>query len=1228
MEGIVGKSGLLVAMLIGILFFVSSAVGINPLYGQAAGNPPPLWSIGEKKVLFYRVDFSDYPGEPVTVASLQTLMATVNDFYLDASYGKMSLTMTYPPVLRLPQTAASYAALGNEQDVILADVRVVARNAGYDYRLFDREIVVYSAPGLLGSLAQPGGRGLWLHTPLNLRTTSHEIGHTNGALHGNLWKSTNDSINGAGSSIEYEDELDVMGGGGTYHFTAWYKSVFDWIVSSEVQTVISSGTYRLYALEDAIPVGTHALKIRRDTKRDYWVEFRNRTVDTAAMKNGVLLHWGYDVVGRGKQSELIDATPLTTGIADPTVVIGRTLSDPEVGIHITPVGKAGTTPESIDVVVNLGTFPGNGTPTVNLAADATDVGINTAVTLTATASDPDGDTLAYYWELGSGIVGSNSPTTIMIWSAAGEYVVRCTVSDMKGKTASDSVIVRVGSPTADRIGGRVTDSAGQPAWNVKVAGSFTTYDPPLFFPVTVTKIAFTDSDGVYNLVGLSSNNYTVTAQRWGYLFDPSGFANPVASGGNPTAIDFVGRVNSAPSTPGLTGPTTVMAAQIDVQTYTATSTDLETQNVSYTVDWGNSTTTQSEYRFAGEGVQVNNRWTVPGTYEIRAKATDSFGASSLWSSPMTVTVLPAIPAPTGLTTTLTSPFVVQLVWTDNSSNEDGFYIERSTSGGDAYMKWTFAGANVTGTNIGLSPATTYRFRIRAFNTQGESDPSNEVVVTTPANTPPTTPAVPSGATVPQVGTTQTYTASAMDSNGHYLYYTFEWGDGTALMTQSPTSSGQTASLAKTWSTPGTYIVRVKATDTEGASSDWSAGLAVTVVNAAPGLPSQPTGSGSLTVNQTGTFTTAATDPEGHQVQYIFDWGNGTTSTTGLYASGVSVSATNAWPAAGTYSVRVKATDQYGAASEWSASLSVQVTEQPPAAPSTLKAVAIMMTRIDLQWTDNASNESGFKVEQSNDNVNFAEVATVGANTTAYTLEGLTAATTYYYRVRAYNSTYQSAYSNTASSRTMSSSSLLTGISTRGYVGTGSNAMIGGFIITGTAPKTVLIRAKGPSFSSWMTGYLVDPYLQLYSGSTVVAQNYDWQTNDSLCLSPVVWKGTAADIQAVGVAPTNSKEAALLVTLPPGAYTAFVRGMNNGVGTGMVEVYELGSAYPSTSRLTGISTRGYVGTGSNAMIGGFIITGTMPKKVLIRAKGPSFSSWMTGYLADPYLQLYSGSTVVA
>ncbi len=189
------------------------------------------------------------------------------------------------------------------------------------------------------------------------------------------------------------------------------------------------------------------------------------------------------------------------------------------------------------------------------------------------------------------------------------------------------------------------------------------------------------------------------------------------------------------------------------------------------------------------------------------------------------------------------------------------------------------------------------------------------------------------------------------------------------------------------------------------------------------------------------------------------------------------------------------------------------------------------------------------------------------------------------------------------------------ISTRLKVQTGENVLIGGFIVTGAGPKNVLIRGIGPSLSNFgIANPLQDPTLELHDSNSVIASNDDWQT-----------AANASQIPA-SLQPADSRESAILITLLPGSYTAIMSGKNGTMGVGLVEVYDLDQAAAATSKLANISTRGFVDTGDNVMIGGFIVGGgNGSARVIVRAIGPSLTQFgVSGALADPTLELHDGN----
>jgi hypothetical protein len=174
---------------------------------------------------------------------------------------------------------------------------------------------------------------------------------------------------------------------------------------------------------------------------------------------------------------------------------------------------------------------------------------------------------------------------------------------------------------------------------------------------------------------------------------------------------------------------------------------------------------------------------------------------------------------------------------------------------------------------------------------------------------------------------------------------------------------------------------------------------------------------------------------------------------------------------------------------------------------------------------------------------------------------------------------------------------------------GDGVMIGGFIISGDAPKKVIIRAIGPSLvRAGVKGALMDPILELHaSDGTLIASNDNWESNST-------------EVAATGVSPIDNRESAIVSTLAPGAYTAVVRGANDTSGEALVELYDLSR---ETSQIANISTRAEIDGNEHPLIGGFIVGADSTSKLLIRALGPSLAtSSFSSVLSNPTLSLYN------
>ena len=193
------------------------------------------------------------------------------------------------------------------------------------------------------------------------------------------------------------------------------------------------------------------------------------------------------------------------------------------------------------------------------------------------------------------------------------------------------------------------------------------------------------------------------------------------------------------------------------------------------------------------------------------------------------------------------------------------------------------------------------------------------------------------------------------------------------------------------------------------------------------------------------------------------------------------------------------------------------------------------------------------------------------------------------------------------------------LSTRMQIGVGDQVGIGGFIITGTTPKQVILRGIGPTLiQSGITDALADPVLELHgpSGFTTI-------TNDN-------WRDTQEQqLLAAGLPPTNNLEPAMWAVLSPGAYTAILRGKNNTIGTALVEIYDLNPA--ADSKLGNLSTRAFVGADQNIAIAGFMVSpGPASDQIVVRGVGPSLAPAVSNVLANPALELRNnnGTLLVA
>ncbi len=398
---------------------------------------------------------------------------------------------------------------------------------------------------------------------------------------------------------------------------------------------------------------------------------------------------------------------------------------------------------------------------------------------------------------------------------------------------------------------------------------------------------------------------------------------------------------------------------------------------------------------------------------------------------------------------------------------------------------------------------------------------------------------------------------------------------------------------------GTYLLIVTATNSSGAS----AGTITLNVGSAGSTKKTQTVSiippvSDIFVGQT--LALSATSSSGLPVTYAVISGDGTLIGNNLVIN-----------SAGSVTVRAA---QAGDATYAAASADATFTAIKRAQSVNLSSIPTM-THTDGKLTLSATADSGLPITYSV----VSGPATVSGNTVTFTGTG----TVVIRAVQSGNSQYDSATNNI----TIAANPVprLINISTRAKVSAGDadGATIAGFVVTGTTPKQILVRAVGPGLTAFgIKSPLADPTLKLFdSKGNVVATNSGW--NDDAQVS------AAGDSAGAFKLAKGSKDAAILATLQPGAYTVQVQSTANN-GTVLIEVYDVtANAAVPTKQLINISTRGMVGTGDDALIGGFVVSGNESKKVLIRAVGPGLSTYgVNGVLSDPIVTVYKDGAVIA
>ena len=644
------------------------------------------------------------------------------------------------------------------------------------------------------------------------------------------------------------------------------------------------------------------------------------------------------------------------------------------------------------------------------------------------------------------------------------------------------------------------------------------------------------------------------------------------------------------------------------------------------------------------GFPYNTTWTpvALGSYAITAKATDNKGN--------TVSSIPVVVNITGNgapTVALTSPSNganlsagVPVNITATASDFDGTVSSvRFTANGVAIGSVSTAPYLITWTP---SAGGTYALVAQATDNSGNFTNSSTVTVTVGSNGAPsvsiTAPSVGGGV---QVGSSVTVAATASDADGTVKSVQF-FANGVSLGSKTSPTVGSSYTVTWTPLAEGVYHLTAIATD--------NANLTTTSTDVGV-LAFSATGSSSANVF-TGTYLNgfetgkfALMSFGGKTVTLIAHSTGGTTGGAKTYyypdvpmdtsggftqtTNGVTISGTvmngsvtgtisngTAFPLTFIGVSPVTTGAAFAASGYYSGNLSAH-----PA--STLAAIVGTDGSIMVYLKDGTFSDVG---DGKVDGTGAFTVTTVANNT----LIGRADPSTGFLTGKLSGSTAADFTGGLASGGSFSDGSLRN-LSTRGQVGSGGNVLITGFIVGGTTPKQVLIRAIGPSLTPLgVSGAIADPQLQVFNGAGAIipgASNDNWNAAD------------AAAMNAVGAfaLPAGSKDAALIITLAPGLYTTQVSGVGGTTGVALIEFYDLDNPSPfSSQKVVNVSTRGLVGKDDAALIAGFIISGNAPKKVLLRAVGGQTLATLaalptSAVLSDPVLTLRrrqsDGSTIV-
>jgi hypothetical protein len=449
-----------------VLSLASTPVTVGAA-GESSEYPSLEWTHGTKRLLLVRIDFPDRRGQPMVagkkvdaLAALK-LVGDVNAFYQQSSYGKTSVSLKagdVTPVYTLPKTAAYYA-VNDLSDTLHVDAQHLAAAGGYNLDDYDRIAVIFSSLSRIrfskityGALANVAGNRLWFNGRFDFGALAHELGHTYGLHHANLWRTTDASVIGRGSSVEYGDPFDVMGDNwsatAASHFNPLFKTVLGWIPEEAVSVATESGIYRVYRFDTAaadltLPLALRVPRLNRDT--DYWIGHRKLFPQ---LQGAAYVLWGER---SNAKSNLLDMTTPGYNPADAGLLPDQLFKDNSSSISLENRG-AGTDEqgrEYLDIEVTMIAVP------IFSAQPLERQTLTVGGMLTLTASVQSEGRMTYQWQkdgvdipVSSRIAGVNSSTLVIRGvqvADAGRYTLK--VAYAGGAVMSTDAQVEVAAST-------------------------------------------------------------------------------------------------------------------------------------------------------------------------------------------------------------------------------------------------------------------------------------------------------------------------------------------------------------------------------------------------------------------------------------------------------------------------------------------------------------------------------------------------------------------------------------------------------------------------------------------------------------------------------------------------------------------------------------------------------------------------------------------------------------